>query len=817
MEDLWRDVRLGLRQLLEDRAFSVAAILTLTIGIGAAAAMLTVVHSVLLKELPYREPDRLVMMEGIHLDKGKTQSWSISQMDYADYRKRSTDFSRLSLVGNLAFNLEQGQQSQRLWGELVDDDYLAILGLTPALGRFFNPEEDSKPMEQYVVVLGYGLWQRTFGGDPGVLGQTLRLNDRSFRVVGVGPRGFRGLTDQADLWIPAMIPPVREFLTMRRLRWARVTARLAPGVDVKQAQQQMSSITAALRQELPADNLGVGVTVKPLRDFWFGEVRGGLVVLGVAAAIILLIACINVASLLLTRAAARQRAFGIRVALGANRVRLVRQLMTESIMLALIGAALGLLLAQWATGALIGASGVQFPSFVHIAMDAPVVASVIGLAIACGVLFGLAPLWITFSSDLTQSLGRSDKAQARGKGFQRFQSAVVIAQVALALTLSADAALMAKGFRKMMSQDLGFRPGNLLTCRMDLRGPRYADDNFDTRLLSGEYLRRVSAMPGVVQAAMVDPTLPSDDLAVGYIAIEDHDSSAPDGTYIAGMHAVSPAYFDVMGIRLLKGRAFTMQDTQSNAVIVSRSLADEQWPGQDPIGKRIKLDGPRTSAGPWLTVVGVAGDVHHEGLLTGEAPPPDIYLSLLQFIRRPPLTVNFLLRPQQGVAPGQLRRDLHNEIMAINPELPDYDTATMSERLARQSDKARFQLILISVFTVLALILAAIGIYGVISYSVAQRTREIAIRISLGADRRSILRLVVGHGAVLGAIGLGCGLIAVFAMRPVMTSVLFQTSLADPLVLGGTSILLFAVTLVANYLPARRASAVDPVSGLRQG
>jgi predicted permease len=817
LETFWRDLRSGLRQLVLDRGFSSAAIVTLALGIGAAAAMLTVANAVLLRELPYRAPERLVMLEGTLADKGEVQKWSISQPDFADWRKHSSAFSQMSLCGELAFNLEQGQQSQRLWGELVNDNYFALLGLAPVRGRFFNAEEDSRPMEQYVVVLGHGLWQRSFGADPGVVGRTLQLNGKPYRVIGVGPPGFRGLSDQAELWIPSMIPPVRLFLTVRRLRWARVAARLAPGVTVRQAQGQMNGITAALAQELPNDDRGIGVAVTPLAEYWFGKLRSGLLVLGLGAAIILLIACINVASLLLTRAAVRQRAFGIRVALGANRARLVRQLLTESVLLALAGAALGLLLAWWATQALIAVSGVRFPSFVHVAPDPRVILGVIGLAVLCGLAFGLAPLWITFGSDLTRSLGRSDKAQARGKGFQRFQSAVVVAQVALALTLSVDASLMTQGFRKLAAADLGFRRDGLYTFRMDLRGPRYVDDEFDTRLLRGEYLRRIAAVPGVQQLALSDPTLPTDELALGYVGVEDHDSDAPDGTYIAGMHAVTPAYFDVLGIRIVKGRPFNMQDTRSNAVIVSQAMAEQQWPGKDPIGKRLKIDGPRTAPGPWLTVVGVAAEVHHEGLMSAKAPAPDLYLSLLQIIRRPPLTINFLVRPLPGVGEGQLRRDLHREMTAIDPELPDYDGATMEERLARQTDKARFQLTLIGIFTVLALVMAAVGIYGVVSYGVAQRTREIAIRMSLGADRRSILRLVLGRGAVLASIGLALGLAAVFSSSRLLASALFQARVGDPLILGSTSLALFLVTLAANYLPARRAAVVDPIAGLRQG
>jgi predicted permease len=815
METLWQDLRLGLRQLLADRAFSIAAILTLTLGIGATAAMLTVLHAVLLRELPYKDPGQLVMLEGIFREKGDVKSWSLSELDVQDLRQRNTVFSGLSIFGKLAFNLEQGQQSRRLQGELVNDSYFPLLGLKPALGRLFNAEDDARPMEQYVVVLGYDLWRNTFGGDPAVLSRTLQLNDKPYKVIGVAPRGFRGLSDVADLWVPSMVPPVREFLTLRKLRWAEAAARLKPGVTAEQAGEQVASLAGTLAQDFPDTNRGIGVTVTPLKEFWLGKLRSGLVVLTLGAFIILLIGCINVASLLLARAAAKQRAFGIRVALGASRQRLVRQLLTESVLLSLLGAVFGLLLAHGATRALLALSGVQFPSFVRITADPAVIAATVGLAVLCGLAFGLAPLGITFAADLTQSLSRNEKLSSRGKGWHRFQNAVVIAQVALALTLSVDAALMTKGFRKLVSQDLGFRPAQLLTFRMDLRGPKYVDDSADTALLRREYLRRIAAVPGVAELAMADPNIPSDDLAGGYMTIEDHPSNAPDGTYFAMMHAVTPAYFHVLGIPLEKGRAFTPDDTQSNAVIVSRALADQQWPGQDPIGKRLKLDVRAKPDVPWLSVVGVAAEVRHEGIRGERAPAPDLYLSLLQFIRRPPLTVNFLVRPQPGVGTAQVRHALHEEMVAIDPEVPDYDVATLDERLARQTDKARFQVLLLGIFTFLALILATVGIYGVISYSVAQRTREIAIRVSLGADRASILRMVVGKGARLATIGLALGLLAVFALRPLLAGLLFETSLFDPLILGGTALALFLVTLAANYVPARRAAIVDPMTGLR--
>jgi predicted permease len=816
MDSVWQDLRLGLRQLAMDRGFSVAAILTLTLGIGATATLFTVVNAVLLKELPYRESARLVILQGSARDEktGKASTWPISQVDFADWRERNTALADMSVWVSLPLNLEQGVQSQRLRGELVNQSYFSLLGLEPALGRFFRPEEDAKPMEQFVVVLGHEFWRRSFGGDPGVLDRKLRLNGRLYQVVGVGPRGFHGLSDKADLWVPSMVPPIKSYVTARNFRWVTGVARLKPGVTPQQAQEQMNRITAALAKEFPATNEGLGATVVPLEEFWFGKLRKGLLVLTLGACILLLIACINVASLLLTRAAARQRSWSIRLALGASRGRLVRQLMTESVLLSLIGAAAGLLLAQWAAGTLIAASGTEFPSFIRISAEPRVIVAIVGLALLCGLAFGLAPVWSSFRADLTRSLGRDEKMEPPGKGWHQFQNAVVIAQVALALILAIDAVLMARGFREMIGEDLGFRPDGLLTFRIDLRGPKYLDNEVAGKLLRQEYLSRIATVPGVGRMAMAGPTIPTDDWEGGYIAVEQHDSDRPDGTYAAMIRAVSPGYFEVLGAPIRKGRGFNSRDTRSNAVIISKAMADQQWPGQDPIGKRIKI-GPRGKEdSPWLTVIGVAADIRYEGFQGEKAPAPDVYLSMLQFLRRP-LTINFLVRPRPGVPMAELRRALHREMAAINPELPDYDIATMRERLARQTSTARFQVLLIGVFTVLALTLAAIGIYGVISYSMAQRTREIAIRMSLGADRKRILRMVVRRGAALAVFGLALGLATILALSSLLANLLDQASIIDPLILGGTSLGLFLVTLAANYLPARRVSTLDPMAVLR--
>jgi predicted permease len=814
METLLRDLRLGLRLLARHRSFSIAALLALTLGIGATSAMFAVVDAVLLNELPYKDPDRLLVITGTSAEDGETVDWPISQMDFDDVRAQSRSFEEMSVYTNLAFNLEsgEGQESERLEGELVSASYFGLLGLDAVQGRFFTPDEDREPFEDYVVVLSHHLWKRRFGGDPAVVGRTLDLNGESYQVVGVGPEGFRGLTDKADLWVPSKLPPKPFYLTNRRLRWMTVVARLNPGTTREQAQEELSRVTSVLAQEYPEMNTGIGMRTTDLREHWFGELRRGLILLTVGACLLLLIACINVANLLLTRAMADQRAHAIRMALGADRKRLLRQLITQSILLSLIGAALGLLLAWWGTPALIAASGVELQSFVQVSPGPAVIAAILGIALLCGIVFGMVPVWITFQTNLSDSLTRAGYQPRRGLGRQVFQNGVVVAQVALALVLSIAAGLMARDFQKTISQNLGFRPEGVLTFRIDMRGPAYAENEPVIRLVRA-YLDRLATVPGVKSIEIADPTLPTDGWTGAYFTFEDHASDAPDGTYAAVAHSVSPGYFEMLGIPLLQGTNFTPQDSEAYGVIVSKALADEHWPGQSPLGKRLK-NGTRDDGKPWLPIQGVVADVQHQGFQGTEQPAPDLYLPILRHPWRP-LNIGFLVRPQTGVAPGVLVNALRQEMKAIAPDLPMYDVATLDERLARQTDKARFQILLISLFTVVALAMAAVGIYGVVAFSVAQRTREIAIRMSLGADRGRILRMVVGRGALLAGIGLVLGLTIILMLGGQLVRLLRETSATDPLVLGGTTLVLFLVTLAANYFPARRAARLEPLTGLR--
>jgi putative ABC transport system permease protein len=644
-----------------------AALLLLTLGLAVAAAVLAVVDGTLVRALPFADAGHLVAFQGTFTDnKGQVTPWDLSEMDFADWRHQNTVFQESSVYGSIAFNLEKGRQSERLWGELVDDSYFRLLGLKPILGRFFTPEEDTRPLEKYVVVLGYDLWRRAFGADPKVLGRPLRLNGGIYQIVGVGPKDFRGLSDQADLWVPSMLPPIRDYLTVRRERWiTSAAALLKPGVTLAQAQKQMNGITAGLARQFPNMNQGIGVTLSPLRESWVGELRHGLVLLALAAGLLFLFAVFDARLLL----AERRGGF-----------------------LALPAALLALLLAVWLLYELIPRSGLGLPSFFHLSIGPFALSGTLGLALLAGLALG--------------------RRWTPGPGWRRVEGIVVVLQVVLVVSLLVEAGIAGKDSRRWNGSDLGFHAGNVLTFRMDLKGPQYAENEPVSQLLREKYLPRIAAVPGVLEVAISNPTMPTDGLAGGYITIDDHSSDSPDGTYIILWHSVSPGFFHTLGIPILRGRDFNAGDIHSNVVILSQAAAQQHWPGKSPLGHRLKQDARGVATEPWMTVVGVVGEVRHEGIQSDHAPAPDMYMSVLQFPLRLPMTMNFLVRPKPGVAPAELRKALREEMMAIDPELPSYDFMTMQARLDHQVEKPRFQVHLALLLAGMALLLAASGAYG---------------------------------------------------------------------------------------------------------
>jgi predicted permease len=710
VETFWRELRSGLRPLFEHRAASGAALITIVLGIGATCAVLSVEDALLLRGIPYRDPSRLVVLSGTFTDKGQVSPWSISQMDFADWRRQSKAFADMSVFdpdGDLTLNLDGVPQPERLAGELVSDSYFPLLGIKAERGRFFTRQEDSKPFKDYVAVLGHDLWRRRFGGDPGVVGRSVQLNGQLYRVLGIAPAGFRGLPDSTDLWIPSQLPPIPEYLNVRLVRWVTVLARLRPGVTIGQAQQEMDHITAALERQYPDSNKGMGVSVRTLADFWYGDMRHGLLLLALGALAVLVVACFDAAMLLL--AGAGDATAGMTP--GEARGRLRRRLLAESLLLSLAGASLGLLLSQPATRALLGGAGLALKSWIQVSAARPeVIAAVVGLAVLCGLGCCL----------LAASTGR------------RLRSAAVVAQVAAAVVLVAGAGLQARDYQKLIHQDLGFRPDHILTYRIDIRGPRY-DDVQPVRAVVRKYAEQLPAVPGVAQLALADPTLPTDGWAGTYISIEGHPSDAPQGTYASMVHSVTSEYFSILGIPLLAGRAFGAREWMPTGVVVSKATADKYWPGQSPLGKRLK-NGRANAQDPWLTVLGVAADVKHEGIGASPRPASDVYFPLTQFPLRLPLTINFLVRPKPEVAIASLMPALRRQMQAISADLPLFDVATLQERLDRQIRKARLPVILLGLFAALALALAAGGIFGLRQDAAARDRRQSARRGVLPAE-----------------------------------------------------------------------------------
>ena len=667
---------------MENPGKSLLLVLLLALGFGALGALLVLDKAVFLDPLPFKAPDRLVYLQGKFEHDSEVEDWGISHIDFLDYRRQNKVFATMAAFspGEMAFNLVAGQEAERLSGELVSYTYFPILGVKPALGRFFTAEEDGKPFTHPVAVLGHGLWQRRFNGDKGIVGRAIDLNGEPYTVVGVAPAGFHGLSDKADAWIPSSMPPGPTFVANRRMRWLAGVAPLKPGVTLEQAQQDMNGITAALARQYPEMNRGMGVRLNPFPDLWLTkDLRRALRLLTLGAALALLLACFNAAAL------ARPDGFGIR----------------RSLLLALGAGVLGLLLTAWALHALLPVSGITFPSFLHLTLGPAVIAAVLILAALCGLVV----------ARIGARLGTArSEDRFEGKTWRIVHRIASVAQVALALGLAVSAGLMAKSYGQAVRQDLGFQPRDLLTVRVDLQGPKYKTDPQVIDVIR-RYLDRVPKVPGVASLAMGGPTLPTDAWVGGYITIDGHPSDTPDGMYPIMTHGVSPEYFQVLGVPIVAGRVFTAAEagppgTPYN-VVVSQAMAEKHWPGESPLGKHLKFGARNSTAHPMLTVIGVAANVQHQGLLAEERPAPDLYLPILQSPVRLPTTLNFLIRPQKGVAPASLLPAVERELLAVAPDSPPYDAATMEERLRRQTQGGRFRLLLATLGAGLAVVLAA--------------------------------------------------------------------------------------------------------------
>lgn len=749
--------------LRKNPGFAVLALLILSLCFGVLGALVIAAKGVLLDDLPFKDPSRLVVLQGTFEENGEVQEWGISHIDFLDWRKQIKGFEQMAAFspGEMVFNLVAGKQTERLSGELVSYNYFSILGGEPVLGRAFTAEEDGEPFKHPVTVLSHDLWQRRFGGDRGVLGRSLDLNGQPYKVIGVAPQGFHGLSGKADAWIPSSMPPAPIYVANRRMRWLGVVAPLKPGVTLNAAQEDMNRITAALAKQHPESNKGMGVRVSPLKDLWFVRLGRGIGLLTLGAFVLLLLGCFNVAVLLRTRVRAE----------AASGPPAARQVLTRSVLLSLVGAAVGLALAAWAARVLPPVSGLAFPGFARLSAGPEVIVAGLSLAVACGLGIGFAAL-----------------RDVRGRRL------AIVAQSALALALLVCAGLMAKGYRQAVDRGhLGFRPENLLVVRVDLQGPKYSTDEQVIEVVR-HYLTRTSNLPGVKSLAIGGPTIPTDAWVGGYITIEDHDSGTPAGTYPIMTHSVTPGYFETLGVPIVQGRGFTMADSGKPGtpfnVIVSKAMAEQQWPGQNPIGKRLKFSTRSNPAHPWLPVVGVAGDVQHEGLMADKRPAPDIYLPILISPIRLPTTLNFLVVPESGVQVASLIPVLRREIQAVTPDTPLYDPATLEERLGKQTREARFLIGLVFLFAGLALLLATAGVYGAV--------------VSAASGVRGSL--------VLAGIGVVLGLLGVWALSDRLVGLLHGAGINDPLILAGMAALVLLLAFFASALGARRPAARDEIS-----
>lgn len=815
MRNLFRDLRYGTRMLLKQPGFTVVAIITLALGIGANSAVFSVVNGLLLRPLPYPDSERLAIIWTHSPGANVTQDWP-SPGQYSAVKSQTSVFEEIAIAQGGSANLTGQTVPERVGAVFTSSAMFSILGAKPVLGRSFLPEEDA-PGKPQAVILSYAFWQRRFGGDPNVIGQSLTVESTSYNIVGVMPADFMlsyevmptvGAAAQAEILLS--LPLNAEALSSQGDENYNVMARLKPGVSVAQAQAELDSVVRGLEQQYPdryPPSRRFSLSIMPLLEQVVGDVRPALLVLLGAVGCVLLIACANVANLLLARAAAREKEIAIRTAIGAGRWRLVRQLLTESVLLASLGGAIGLLLAVWSLDGLRWLSPSHIPRLQSIAIDGRVLAFTFGVALGTGILFGLAPALRASRSNLSETLKEGGRSLV-GSGNQRLRSALVVAEVALSLVLLIGAGLLIRSFIRVQQVEPGFAPENVLSLRLSVAGTTY--EKPPRRMDFYKQLwERISQMPGVQSAGGVSILPLSGGLSWGSISIEGYVPESGQSMIQADGRIATVGYFETMKTPLISGRLFTEQDTaeSTKVAIIDQNMARTYWPDDDPVGKRLKRGGVESKA-PWLNVVGVVASVKQyaldsESRVTFYTP----------YHQSPAGTMYVTVRTVTD--PLSLAAAITQEARAMDPNVPIYDIKTMAQRLSESLGRRRFAMLALGVFAIVAMLLAAVGIYGVMSYSVTQRTREIGIRMALGAPTNGVLKLIVGQGMLLAGMGVGIGLTAAVATTRLMASLLFGVSATDPMTFVVIGVLLACVALLACYIPARRAIKVDPMVALR--
>ncbi|MFY9611402.1 MAG: ABC transporter permease [Blastocatellia bacterium] len=801
MEAIFQDFRYTFRTLGRSPGFSLVVVLILALGIGANTAIFSFVNGVLLSSLPFPEPERLIVL-GEHNPEKTSRLSVVSPRNLEDWEKQSKTIEQFGAWRDWSFRINTPEGRIPVSAGIATPGLFAALAVKPVSGRLLFPEDNQRGRD-HVVLISYGYWQANLGGDSGIIGQPITLDNESFTVVGVLPPSLKALgLGRFDIWAPVSVDP-DQYLE-RYVRNRRVYARLKPGVSIKEAEAEMDSIAQQLAEQYPKDNAGYGVSIALLQDAQVRDVRPALLVFLGAVGLVLLIACANVANLLLARSARRRKEFAIRAALGASRLALIRQLLTEAVVLALVSGAIGVLLAFWIVDLFVAISPSNIPRLDQVKLDGRVVAFALSLSLLTGVVFGLAPAVGSSKLNLVEHLKEGQRGSAAGLG-ARLRGLLVISQVALALVLLVGAGLLGQSFVRLITLRPGFNPEKLLTVQLFLPLERYKDGN-EVAALYQRAAEEFRSIPGVlsVGATSAGPQFggyePADVLAQGQPAPT--SGEYPHARY----YNVGPDYFHTMEVPLLAGREFTNRDTPGApaVAIINQAMARRFFPGEDPLGKRILL--VREKEG--LEVVGVVGDVRR--FEVSDVVEPEIYYPYMQ---KPRWATYFAIRTNGD--PISVVAAVRSRMLAVDKDVPVLNVATIDQLVGAALREPRFNTALIGAFAGLAVLLASVGLYAVISYSVTQRTHEIGVRMAVGAGQRDIFNLIVGQGMKLTLIGVAIGLAASFALTRVMMSMLFEVSATDPLTFAGISLLLTVVSLLACYVPARRAMKVDPMAALR--
>ena len=801
MNTLWQDIRYGARMLLKNRVFTLVAVLTLALGIGANTAIFSLVYSLLLRPLPYTQQDRIFFINNNNLE----GDWPLSEPEFVEFRDQSKTFESMAAIDMDWVSLTGSGEPLRIMAMIPSAPLSSVLGVQPSMGRWFTAEED-RIGKNGVVVISDGLWKRAFGSDPTILGKVITLNDMPRMIIGIMPKGFQFLDDRAELWLPLAIEPSK-FDETSVVNHNRVAiGRLKDGIDVRVAEKEMTAIAQGMNQKYPDQYQKEDrVHLRPVRDVLVGEIKTPLLLLLGAVGFVLLIACANVANLFLARGEARHKEIAIRTALGASASRIIRLLFVESILLAWIGGAVGLAIAFWGLDALIAISP-DLRGLQEIKIDPPILGFTFLISALSGILFGMAPALQMARGNVQTALKDATRGTTSGLRGSRVRKSLVVSEIALSVVLVIGAGLLIRSFHNLQQVSPGFNFQNVLIVRFDLPPTRYSQ----TSQAADFYQRlqeRINALPAVRSSAeaVFVPLFNSE----SNWAFE-MEGRSQEGVKSAYYNLVSSDYFKTLEVPLKRGRFFSKQDQEKpeGAVIINETMARQFWPNEDPIGKRINVSlGTRI----WREIVGVVGDIRTVNL--GSVPDAQMYFPLIDVPFASIRSGNLIIRTQSN--PLSLVEPVKSAIRSMDPNLPFATVRTLEEVVSLSVSQPRFTTALLGLFASIAMLLAAVGIYGVISYSVAQRVHEIGVRMALGARSNQILSLVVGQGVMLAAIGIGIGLVAALILTRLLSSLLFEVTSTDPATFVVISLLLGIVALIASYIPARRAAKVDPMIALR--